>query len=68
MEAESKPEVKEASQCEIKEAQCEVKEAQCEAQEAIKEEDHEEEVNKLITRKEVKRMFFELILVGCDVR
>ena len=61
MEAESKPEVKE-------ERQCEVKEAQCEAQEAIKEEDHKEEVNKLKTRNEVKRMFFESILVGCDVR
>ena len=49
MEAESKSEVKEANQCEVKEAQCE-------AQEATKEEDHEEEVSKLKTRKEVKRV------------
>ena len=35
-------------------SQCEVKEEQCEAQKAIKEEDHEGEVSKLKTRKEVK--------------
>ena len=49
-------------------SQCEVKEERCKAQKAIKDEDHEEEVSKLKTRKEVKRMYFEPILVVCDVR
>ena len=39
-------------------SQCEVKEEQCEAQTAIKEEDYDEEISKLKTRKEVKRMYF----------
>ena len=61
MEAESKCEAKEESQCEAEEAECEV-------QEAIKEEGHEEEDSGLKTRKEVRRMYFESTLVECDVR
>ena len=60
-EAESKSETEE-------ESQCEAEEADCEAQEAIEEEGCEKKVSRLKTRKEVRMLYSESILVGCDVR
>ena len=42
----------------------------CEAQKAIEEEEEgcEEEIRRLKTRKEVRRMYYESILVGCHFR
>ena len=59
-EAESKSETEE-------ESQCEAEEADCEAEEDI-EEGCEKKVSRLKTRKEVRLMYSESILVGCDVR
>ena len=72
-EAESKSETEEESQCEAEEAGCEAQEAieeeaGCEAQEAIEEEGCEKKVSRLKTRKEVRMLYSESILVGCDVR
>ena len=50
------------------ESQCEAEEAGCEAQEAIEEEGCEKKVSRLKTRKEVRMMYSESILVGCNVR
>ena len=62
----------EESQCETEETGCEVQEAieeaGCDAQEVIEEEGCEKKVSKLKTRKEVRMLYSELILVGCDVR
>ena len=60
-EAESKSETEE-------ECQCEAEEAGCEAQEAIEEKGCEKKVSRLKTRKEVRLLYSESILVGCDVR
>ena len=60
-EAESKSETEE-------ESQCEAEEAGCETQEAIEEEGCEKKVSRLKTRKEVRMLYSESILVGCDVK
>ena len=67
------------SQCEGKEEEksrakeeclCEAEEREwrAEAKEAFKEESYEKEFNRLKTRKEVRMMYSESILVGRDVR
>ena len=59
-EAESKSETEE-------ESQCEAEEAGCEAQESIEEKGCEKKVSRLKTRKEVRMLYSESILVRCDV-
>ena len=55
-EAESKSETEE-------ESQCEAEEADCEAQESIKEKGCEKKVSRLKTRKEVRRVYSESIII-----
>ena len=62
-EEERKAEAKEECQCEVEEG-----EGGAEAKEAFKEEGYEKEVNRFKMRKEVSMLYFEYILVGCDVR
>ena len=58
-----KSRAKEECLCEAEE-----REWRAEAKEAFKEESYEKEFNRLKTRKEVRMMYSESILVGCDVR
>ena len=63
-EEERKAEAKEECQCEAEE---EEGGAEAEAKKAFKEEGYEKEVNRFKMRKEVSMMYFEYILVVCDV-